>query len=115
DAQSPNVFPQAGHHGREWLDWWCHGAALCSVLAGELLAPARQTVVRVRARLRLVHDAVHLPAEGVDRVHGIATVRGKEEERVVEIAAATLGERGAVGLRFLTRHGDGIPADQWVM
>src|SRR5207249_3039440 len=58
---------------------------------------------------------VHLPAEGVDRVHRVATVRGKKEERVVEIAAATLGERGAVGLGFLARHGDGMPADQAVM
>src|SRR2546422_9636626 len=49
------------------------------------------------------------------RSHRVAAVWREEEERVVEVAAASLGECGAVGLRFLACHGDGVPADQPVM
>src|SRR5439155_16792936 len=78
--------------------------SLRSIQAAKLFTPVRQAVVRVRAGLSVVHDAVHFLAEGVNRVHRVASVWREEEERVVEVAPASLGKGGAVGLRFLARH-----------
>src|SRR5207247_3504033 len=58
----------------------------------ELVAPALELFARVAAGGRVVHHAVHFPAEGVHRVHGVAACRGQEEKGVVEIAPASLGD-----------------------
>ncbi len=98
DLRDAELFDVPGQARRDGA------GGLSPIAGGQFLAPAGQFRRRIAARRRLIDDAVHLFAKGIDRIHGFPTVSRQEQKRIVEVAAAALRDVGAVGLGFVGRH-----------